>query len=140
MTELPAGAAPESSDQQTLLCIWLVDEDAGNNEILAPSLKSEPHVDCSRRFASAASLLAALEQEYPPDVILLDLQMPAMNGIEVIQSVKNLAPFVPVLMLTNFADSRYRQQALLAGASDIFLKGSSPGQIIAAIRKALRSH
>jgi DNA-binding NarL/FixJ family response regulator len=140
MTELPAGAAPESSDQQAPLCIWLMDEDACNNEILAPSLTSEPHVDCSRCFSSAPSLLAALEQEYPPDAILLELQMPVMNSIKVIRHIKNLAPFTLVLMLTASDDSRSKQQALLAGASDILLKCSSPGQIIAAIRKALRSY
>jgi DNA-binding NarL/FixJ family response regulator len=139
MTELAATAAPKSSDQETLL-IWLVDDDAWNSELLATSLELEPRVDCSRCFSSASSLLAALEQEYPPDAILLNLQMPLRNGIEAIQHVKNLAPFTLVLMLSTFNDSRCKQQALLAGASDLLLKCSSPGQIIAAIRKALHSH
>ena len=139
MTEPATAAVPESREQEAPLCLWLVDEDAGNNEILASSLKSEPHVDCSRCFSSASSLLTALEQEYPPDAILLELQMPVINSIKVIRHIKNLAPFTLVLMLTTSDDSRSRQQALLAGASDILLKCSSPGQIIAAIRKALRS-
>jgi len=140
MTELAAGAAPKSHDQETPLRIWLVDDDADHRGFLATLQQCEPRVDCSRCFSSASSLLAALEQEYPPDAILLDLQMPAMNGIEAIRHVKNLAPFTLVLMLTTFLDSRCQQQALLAGASDIVLKCSSPGQIIAAIRKALHSH
>jgi DNA-binding NarL/FixJ family response regulator len=140
MTELAACAAPESSIQEMLLRIWLVDDDIWNGEIIATSLKCESHVDYTRCFSSVSSLLAALEQEYPPDAILLGLQAPVINGIAAIPRVKNLAPFSLVLMLTSFDDSRCKQLALLAGASDVLLKRSSPGQIIAAIRKALRSY
>jgi DNA-binding NarL/FixJ family response regulator len=132
--EKPANAAQKSSDAEAVLCIWLVDDDAYCCEHLTWRLNAEPNVDCSRFFSSASSLLAALRQESPPAAILLDVQMPVMNGMEVIRSIKNLAPSAILLMLSTFFDHHLKEQALAAGAADFLLKRDSPAQIIAAIR------
>ncbi|SRR6266566_4627414 len=118
------------------LSIWLVDDDLSCCEQVARLLNAEPRVDCSRSFSSASALLATLGQEPPPDAILLDVQMPVMNGIEAIRPIKNLAPATRVLMLTSFLDHRLKEQSLAAGAADFLLKRNSPAQIIAAIRAA----
>jgi DNA-binding NarL/FixJ family response regulator len=118
------------------LSIWLVDDDLSCCEHVARLLNAEPRVECSRSFSSASALLATLGQESPPDAILLDVQMPLMNGIEAIRPIKNLAPSTRVLMLTSFLDHRLKAQSLAAGAADFLLKRDSPAQIIAAIRAA----
>ena len=127
---------PVVSDAEAMLCIWLVDDDLSCCEHLAWLLNVEPRVNCSRSFSSASALLATLGQESPPDAILLDVQMPVMNGIEAIRPIKNLAPATKVLMLTTFLDHRLKEQSLAAGAADFLLKRNSPAQIIAAIRAA----
>lgn len=130
------GAALNNSEDEPRLCIWLVDDDAGCSEHLIWLLNAEPCVDCPRSFPSATSLLAALWQDTPPDAILMDVNMPAMNGIQAIRPVRNLAPATPVLMLTTFFDQGLKQEALAAGAADFLLKRNPPAQIIAAIRAA----
>ena len=124
------------SDAKATLCIWLVDDDADCRERFTLLLNGEPCINCSRSFSSAISLLAALAQESPPDVILLDAQMPLMDGIEAVRPIKNLAPTTLILMLTTFFDAQLMKDALVAGVVDLLLKGNSPAQIIAAIRRA----
>jgi DNA-binding NarL/FixJ family response regulator len=121
---------------EATLCVWLVDDDLSCCEQLALLLNAEPRVNCSRSFSSASSLLATLRQESPPDAILLDVQMPVMNGIEAIRPIKDLAPATRVVMLTAFLDYRVKEQSLAAGAADFLLKRNPPAQIIAAVRAA----
>ena len=130
------GAALNNSQAKPRLCIWLVDDDVACSELLTWLLNEQPRVNCPRSFSSAISLLAALRQEAPPDVILMDVHMPAMNGIEAIRPVRNLAPATLVLMLTTFFDQGLKHEALASGAADFLLKRNPPAQIIAAIRAA----
>jgi len=128
--------AAKSGDTESMLRIWLVDDDACYSEQLMWLLNAEPRVDCSVSFSSATALLAALQRETPPDAILLDVQMPVINGIEAIPPIKHLAPSTKVLMLTTFFDHLLQKQALAAGAADFLLKRNSPVQIVAAVRTA----
>ena len=81
--------------------------------------------------------LAAAKRE-PPDVILLDLRMPEMDGLEVTQHLK-AAPEtadIPVIMLTANVQDTVRQQALNAGACDFLTKPYDPKAVLDAIRIA----
>jgi DNA-binding NarL/FixJ family response regulator len=71
-----------------------------------------------------------------PDVVLMDLVMPVMDGIEVTAYVKRHFPEVKVLVLTSFSDQDYVLPALQAGASGYLLKDMKPDQIVEAIRGA----
>ena len=137
--ERAAGGASKGTDTEAMLRIWLVDDDASCRGQLVWLLNAEPQVDCSHCFSSASSLLAALRQESPPQAILLDVNMPVMNGIEAIRLIKPLAPFTMILMLTTFFDHRLKKEALAAGAADFLLKRNLPGEMVAAVRKALAS-
>lgn len=121
---------------KTMPSVWHVDDDGLYREQLMCLLKDELCVNYSRSFSSALSLLAALRQDSPPDVILMDVQMPEMSGIEAIRPVKHLAPSTVVLMLTTFYNHQHKQEALTAGAAGFLLKRNSQTQIIAAVRAA----
>jgi DNA-binding NarL/FixJ family response regulator len=76
--------------------------------------------------------------ELAPDVVLMDLSMPGMSGVEATQRLTTVAPHARVLVLTVMADERYVMDALLAGACGYLLKDSPIDQIIEGIRAAAR--
>lgn len=81
----------------------------------------------------AVQLATALE----PDIILMDLVMPKLNGIEATAKVKKLLPKTEVLMLTSFSDRDYVIPALEAGAAGYQLKDIEPDELVKSIRQIM---
>jgi DNA-binding NarL/FixJ family response regulator len=76
----------------------------------------------------------AQAREHAPDVALMDVRMPQLDGIAATRELLAAAPSTRVLILTTFEDDRYIFGALQAGASGFLLKRTSPEQLVAAIR------
>lgn len=77
-------------------------------------------------------------QLYRPDVVILDISMPGMNGIEAIARIKQLNPDVGILMLTMHEAEEYLQQAMQAGASGYVLKKAADSELLEAVRAVAR--
>jgi len=75
-------------------------------------------------------------QELKPDVIVMDISMPGMNGLVATKKLKELHPDIVIVTLTRHADDAYLQELLRAGASGYVLKQSAPSELIQAIRAA----
>ena len=87
----------------------------------------------------ALELFAQLDTEgRRPDVVLMDLQMAPMDGIETTRRVRELYPGVEVVALTSFAEKERVRAALESGASGYLLKDSEPAEVAAAVRSAHR--
>ena len=87
----------------------------------------------------ALELFAQLDSEgRRPDVVLMDLQMAPMDGIETTRRVRELYPGVEVVALTSFAEKERVRAALDSGASGYLLKDSQPAEVAAAVRSAHR--
>lgn len=71
-----------------------------------------------------------------PDIVIMDIRMPVMGGVECTKLIKGKYPQIKVLMLTNFDDDQDVVQALRLGASGYLLKDMSPAELIVAIRAA----
>jgi DNA-binding NarL/FixJ family response regulator len=69
------------------------------------------------------------------DVVLMDLSMPGISGLDLLKQLKSEKPKLPVLVVTMHAENRYAMRALKAGASGYLTKGAPPDEILAAVRK-----
>jgi DNA-binding NarL/FixJ family response regulator len=80
----------------------------------------------------------ALVRECDPDVVLMDLEMPGMDGIEATRRLRSERPGTPVVVLTSFSDSERVLDALDAGAVGYLLKGADPDELLRGIRAAAK--
>jgi DNA-binding NarL/FixJ family response regulator len=117
--------------------IWIVDDNEGFRMLFSSLLNEEPGLHCTRQFSSPEAVLNALACEEAPDVILLDIEMGAYNGLDAIRPIKSLAKTTHVMMLTTFAGPDARERAFREGASDFMLKMWPPAEISMHIRQAM---
>jgi DNA-binding NarL/FixJ family response regulator len=92
---------------------------------------------CPHVFSSCEEFLATLEREPVPDVVLLDIGLPGMNGIRGIREIKARIPSTQVIMLTVYDDHEKIFDAICAGASGYLLKTADHEAIIGAIKEVL---
>ena len=81
----------------------------------------------------------AQAQKLKPDVILMDITMPDMGGVEATQAIKETCPQVQILALTMHEDTAYFFQMLQAGASGYVIKGADPSELLSAIRAVFQN-
>lgn len=119
------------------LRIAIVEDDEWIRDNLAAALNATPDLRCSSRYGTAEDALTGLPGN-PPDVVLMDIGLPKMDGIECVRRLKVICPAVQVLMLTAYGDSERVFSALLAGADGYLLKRASREELIAAIHQVHR--
>jgi len=88
-------------------------------------------------FASGEEALPQI-LEKNPDVVLMDIKLPGMSGIQCVAQIKKVAPKIQIIMVTVYEDSERIFRALKAGASGYMIKSSPPEQLIEAIRDAFK--
>ena len=84
---------------------------------------------------TGAQALASLDDGDPFDIILLDISLPDMNGVEVLKRVKRRAPRMPVMMFSMYREDQYAVRSLKAGAAGYLSKTVTAAQMIEAIRQ-----
>ncbi len=89
---------------------------------------------CSATYGSAESALRQLPS-YKPDVVLMDIQLPGMSGIECVEKLRERDPAVQVMMLTVYEDDEKVFKSLVAGATGYILKRTPPAELLEAIRE-----
>jgi DNA-binding NarL/FixJ family response regulator len=76
----------------------------------------------------------SMAEEQSPDIILMDIRMPVMDGVEAVRQIKPKYPEIKIIMLSTYDEDEFVRSALLAGASGYLLKDISPKELIASIR------
>jgi DNA-binding NarL/FixJ family response regulator len=97
-------------------------------------INGSPGFRCLSAYCSAEAALKGLIKERP-DVVLMDIRMAGMNGIECVNRLKELWPEIQIVMLTVYEDTEQIFNALAAGASGYLLKRRNPDQLLEAIRE-----
>lgn len=81
-----------------------------------------------------------LVEKHDPDVLILDLQMPIMDGIQVLEHLQHCGSKVRILIVSAFNDNQYTSEVLTRGAWGYYLKDEAPSQIVEAVRQAARGN
>src|SRR5207244_11429260 len=124
-------APPTSLVERTVVLI--VDDDAGVRDALHVVLDEEYAVLEAAHGRTALDLVLSR----PVDLVLLDILMPDVDGLEILQEIKTLAPNLPVVMLTAVKTVRTTVAAMKLGASDYLTKPFQQEELLATIRREL---
>jgi DNA-binding NarL/FixJ family response regulator len=119
-----------------LVTVSIVDDNAELRDSIITYLAAAGGFRCVSRYANAEDALKKLPLDQP-SVILMDIKMGAMDGIECVRRLKVLMPEAQVLMLTVFEDTELIFNALKAGASGYLLKRMPPAKLVEAIREVV---
>jgi DNA-binding NarL/FixJ family response regulator len=117
--------------------VSIVEDDRRIRESLALLLDGGDNIRCISTHPTAEEALAQLVQKQP-DVVLMDINLPNMSGIECVRKLKALMPKLQVLMLTMYEDNDLVFQSLMAGASGYLVKRTSSAGILEAIEEVHR--
>jgi NarL family two-component system response regulator LiaR len=124
----------KSKEKAGAIRVLVVDDHAIIRKGLRAVLDLVPDIELAGE-AENGKQAVALDLELVPDVILMDLMMPVMDGIECIKQIKARRPGARILVLTNFAGEDMIFPAIKAGAMGYHLKDSSPEALVEAIRQ-----
>ncbi|KKI52509.1 MAG: response regulator transcription factor [Staphylococcus equorum] len=117
--------------------IILVDDHHIVRQGLEFLLSTVDDIDVIGGFSDGKSFFEYLETNELPDIVLLDLVMPEMNGIEITERMKKAYPEVKILVLTSYVDDEHVISAIDKGADGYEMKDVEPDQLIKTIKKVL---
>jgi len=116
-----------------MITVAIVDDEKELCASIAAFVNGSPGFHCVSTYHSAEAALERLPME-KPDVVLMDINMTGMNGVECVRRLKGLVPELKIMMLTVYEDTDQIFQALSAGASGYMLKRSTPAKLLEAIK------
>ena len=115
--------------------VLIVDDIAETRENVRKLLQFEADIEVAG-VAKSGKEGIELAQEYDPDVVLMDINMPDMDGISATEAIRGKLPHVQVIILSVQGDPNYMRRAMLAGARDFLTKPPMADELISAIRRA----
>jgi len=115
--------------------VWIIEDHANYRSSVAAALRARVEISSLLDFADAESAFKRLSEisGKTPDVILLDLGLPGLHGLDAIPKFKEILPETDIVVLTVFDDKPKVFEAIASGASGYLLKSSTPSEIVQAV-------
>ncbi len=126
-----------SSQKSDLITVWLVEDNDHFRKTMANLIETSG-MHCAHSFETCEDAIRAFHTDAPPEIILLDIGLPGMSGVEGIGRFKTLSSSTHIIILTVHNDDTNLFKAICAGASGYLLKDSPPERVIAAIKEVLQ--
>ncbi len=124
----------DAREQEPEVKVIVVEDRKRIRDAVTDLINASDGLQCIAAFSSCEALLEALSN-HEPDVILMDIGLPGMSGIDGVKAVKSRYPAIDVLMHTVYDDDEKIFQSILAGASGYVLKNAESEELICAIRE-----
>ncbi|MDR3458375.1 MAG: response regulator transcription factor [Verrucomicrobiae bacterium] len=116
------------------ISVSIVEDDARVRASLARLIDSAPGFRCVSNHSSAEDALKEIPK-FKPDVVLMDINLPGINGVECARQLKPQLPATQIIMLTVYQNTEHIFNALAAGATGYMLKQTPPVELLAAIKE-----
>jgi DNA-binding NarL/FixJ family response regulator len=123
--------------QQVKKTLWIVEDHEQMCASLARLVASISSIDKIETYSDAESALAELNNRPAPDLVVMDISLPGMNGVDAVRSFKRIAPKSDIMMLTVHEDNDTIFQAICAGASGYLLKSTDNESLLNGIQELL---
>src|SRR3990172_7727782 len=136
-----AAVTLSSGEDQTAINtmnVWLVEDNSAFRQTIAELINETEGMRCSGSFVSCEEALAELRNKDAPEVVLMDIGLPGMSGIEGVKHLKKISPSTDVIVLTIYDDDEKVFRAICNGATGYLLKDAPAESIIAAIHDVLQ--
>lgn len=117
------------------ITVAIVEDDERIRTLLRMLINEEDGFACEYAYADGYIAIEDFQKSVP-DIIIMDVEMPRMSGIECVRQIRDFAPEVPILMLTVHDDDETLFGALTAGATGYLVKGATTEDLLEAIRDA----
>lgn len=117
--------------------VLIVDDQAVVRQGLKVMLEQDENMKVTHEAENGQEAIDILEGNHLVDVILMDVRMPVMNGMEATREIKSRWPEIKIIILTTFNDEQYAMETLKDGASGFLLKTADSKQLIRAVYSAL---
>lgn len=117
--------------------VLIVDDQAVVRQGLKVMLEQDENMKVTHEAQNGQEAIDILEDNHLVDVILMDVRMPVMNGMEATREIKSRWPEIKIIILTTFNDEQYAMETLKDGASGFLLKTADSKQLIRAVYSAL---
>lgn len=116
---------------------WIVEDAKPFRSLLKKWIQRGDGWVCDREFENATHLLKALTEEELPEILLLDLGLPGLSGADALPKIRELAPQLPVIVLTAHDGEQEVLRAIGSGATGYLLKDTTPESFVERIEEAL---
>jgi DNA-binding NarL/FixJ family response regulator len=117
-----------------MITVSIVDDESQLRQSIETFINGTPGFRCLSAYGSAEAAVRGLAAERP-DVVLMDIHMAGMNGIECVERLKEMRADIQIVMLTVYEDTEQIFKAIAAGASGYLLKRQNPDKLLEAIRE-----
>ena len=124
----------KAKEPKQMITVSIVEDNRGTRESLSELLNRAPGLQCVGAHANGEAALRSFPTENP-NVVLMDINLPGMSGIECVARLKEKSPATQVLMLTTYEDGDLIFESLRAGANGYLLKNMAPSELVHAVEQ-----
>jgi DNA-binding NarL/FixJ family response regulator len=129
---------PDTRSTNGSVRVWIVEDNEEYGRTVQELIDTSDGFACPHTFKSGEQLLSFLNDHFAPEVVLVDIGLPGISGIEVVRRVRGISPATQMVMLTIHEDDDRVFEAICAGATGYLTKTATSDRILSSIREVVR--
>ena len=125
------------SSNKDAVGLWVIEDDPVFRRAMEELLNATPGMHCERVFETCEEAIQVLKDQGAPQIVLVDIGLPGMSGIDGIRQMKSLSPNTDFIVLTIYETHQKVFEAICAGATGYLVKNLTPDEVVEKIREVI---